>query len=274
MAPTGTVKLVPARPSPRDHPYFDAPAPLPIAHRGFSRTGAENSMTAFAAAIDLGYRYLETDARATRDGVVLAFHDGTLDRVTDRRGRISELTWDEVRRARIRGSEPIPLLEEVLDAWPQARFNIDVKDAATIGPLARVIDRTKAHDRICLGSFSDRRRRAVVRRLSAPVATSAGRMIVARFRTVTSVRLLARYLQAVLHDVDCIQVPERIGRISLVSPAAVDAVHRAGKQVHVWTVNDEAAMHRLLDLGVDGIMTDRADLLRDVMQTRGDWPGS
>jgi glycerophosphoryl diester phosphodiesterase len=261
--PPGTVIHVHARP---DHPFFDSPTPLAIAHRGFSLNGLENSLAAFAAAVDLGYRYIETDARATRDGVVLAFHDSTLDRVTDRTGRVADMAWADVRGARIAGLEPIPRLEEVLHTWPDARVNLDVKDGATVAPLARVIDRAAAHDRVCVASFSDRRRRDVGRRISAPVATSAGRATIARFWATASIHAVA---PLALRDVDCLQVPERVGRVPLVTDRTVAAVHAVGKQLHVWTINDERSMSRLLDLGVDGIMTDRADLLRDVMAGRG-----
>jgi glycerophosphoryl diester phosphodiesterase len=263
------VNGVPDRsPTPQGHPYFDADPPLAIAHRGYSRDGLENSMRAFTDAVDLGYRYLETDARVTSDGVVLAFHDSTLDRVSDRTGRVADLPWHDVRRARIGGVEEIPRLEDVLGAWRHIRVNIDVKDEATVAALARVIDRTGAHDRVCVASFSDRRRREVIRRLSGPVGRSAGRATVARVRAFAPLRPLARHF---MRDVDCLQVPQRFGRLSLVDPVTVAAVHEAGKQLHVWTVNDVASMHRLLDLGVDGIMTDRADLLRDVLRARGCW---
>jgi glycerophosphoryl diester phosphodiesterase len=255
-----------------DRAFFDAPAPLAFAHRGFSPDGLENSMAAFAAAVGLGYRYVETDVRATRDGVPIAFHDATLDRVTDRSGLIAELDWAEVDRARIGGTEPVARLDDVLNAWPDARFNIDVKDASAVTPLATAIERTGAHDRVCIASFSDRRRRGVLRRLSAPAATSGGRWTIAGFRLATPARFAA-LIAHTLRQVDCLQVPERIGPVPLVSAAIVAAAEAAGRQVHVWTVNDEKRMHRLLDLGVHGIVSDRADLLRDVLRDRAAWPG-
>lgn len=227
-------------------------------------------MTAFAAAVDLGYRYLETDARTTRDGVVLLFHDATLDRITDRAGRVADLPWSEVSRARIRGVEPLARLEDALAAWPDVRLNIDVKNPATVAPLARAIDRTRSHDRVCVASFSDRRRRDVLRRLAAPVATSAGRAAVAGFWAGASRSGLMSHF---LSDVDCLQVPEHIGPLRLVTATTVAAAHAAGKHLHVWTVNDEQAMHRLLDIGVDGLISDRADTLRAVLESRDVWVG-
>ncbi|HEX6327596.1 MAG TPA: glycerophosphodiester phosphodiesterase family protein [Jiangellaceae bacterium] len=255
-----------------DRAFFDAPTPLAFAHRGFSPDGLENSMSAFSAAVALGYRYLETDVRATRDGVAIAFHDPTLDRITDRTGRIAELDWSEAKRALIGGTEPIARIDDVLHAWSDVRLNIDVKDAAAVPPLARAIERTRAHDRVCVASFSDRRRLAVLRRLSAPVATSGGRWTVARFRLASPTRWTALVARA-LRDVDCVQVPEQAGRLRVVTAATVAAVHAAGKQLHVWTVNDESRMHRLLDLGVHGLVSDRADVLRDLLRARHAWPG-
>lgn len=251
--------------------YLDHDGPIAFAHRGFSRDGLENSMAAFAAAVDLGYDHVETDVHATVDGVLVAIHDGTLDRVTDARGAIVDLPWATVSRARIGGREPIPTLEELLATWPSLRVNIDVKADAAVAPTIAVVNRLRAHDRVLIGAFDDRRRRAVLGGMDAPVATSAGTTTVRafvlgqRFPGSFATRLATR-------GVDCLQVPERSGRTAVVTPRTVAAAHAAGLQVHVWTVDDPADMHRLLDMGVDGLMTDRADLLRDVLRERDQWP--
>ncbi len=247
--------------------YLDHVGPLALAHRGFSRTGLENSMAAFAAAVDLGYRYVETDVHATSDGVVVALHDHTLDRVTDSTGLVAALSWARVRTARIGGREPIPTLDEVLTTWPDLRVNIDVKSDGAVVPLVDLVERLGAHDRVLVTSFSDRRRRAVLDALTRPVATSGGTNVVRAFT-------LGRHLpgtlasRRVLRGVDCLQVPERAGRVRVVSPGFVADAHEVGVAVHVWTVNDPTDMHRLLDWGVDGLVTDRADLLRDVLRQR------
>ncbi|GMA35730.1 glycerophosphodiester phosphodiesterase [Demequina litorisediminis] len=142
------------------HPYFDnGGRPAALAHRGFSLDGLENSMKAFQAAVDLGFGYLETDAHGTADGVAVALHDETLDRTTDATGRVDERQWSSVKAARIGGLEPVPALEDVLGTWPDVKVNIDVKGDSGIVPVAKAIERTKAHDRVCLGSFSVERRR-------------------------------------------------------------------------------------------------------------------
>jgi glycerophosphoryl diester phosphodiesterase len=250
--------------------YFDLGAPIALAHRGFSLDGLENSMVAFGAAVDLGFGYVETDVHATADGVALAFHDASLDRVTDSSGVIGRMRWAQVRQARIGGREPVATLAELLHTWPQLRVNIDVKSASAIGPTVEVIEREGAHDRVCLTSFSDGRRLAALRGLSRPVATAGGTSVVRRFvlRTMAGAGAAGR---RALDGVDAIQVPERAGPLRVVSRRTIDSAHEAGVQVHVWTVNDPADMRRLLDLGVDGLVSDRADLLREVLRERGDW---
>lgn len=245
-----------------------------MAHRGFSLEGLENTMTAFAAAVELGFRYVETDVHATHDGVVVAFHDETLDRVTDRTGRIPELSWRQVSRARVGDSdEGVPPLEDLLGSWPDLRVNIDIKTPGAVLPLVRVIERTRAHDRICVTSFSDARRREGLMRLTRPVATSAGQTTATRFRAAASLPALVRtpVVARVLAGVDGLQVPVRHSGVEVVTAHTVAAAHEVGAFVHVWTVNAVPEMVRLLDLGVDGIVTDRADLLKDLLRSRGEW---
>ena len=207
---------------------------------------------------------------ATADGVAIAFHDAVLDRVTDARGAIAGLPWSVVRRARVAGTDPVPTLAEVLHTFPGLRVNIDVKSTAAIAPTVAVIEREQAHDRVLITSFADARRRAVLSRLSAPVATSGGTGTVIRF--VLGTRLgLGAITDLALAGVDCLQVPARQGSVVVVDRRTLDAAHARGVQVHVWTVNDPPEMHRLLDLGVDGLVTDRADLLKDVLVERGQW---
>nr|WP_309814219.1 glycerophosphodiester phosphodiesterase [Pseudarthrobacter sulfonivorans] len=248
-----------------------------MAHRGFSGEGFENSMAAFRAAVDLGYTHVETDVHTTSDGVLLLFHDETLDRVTDGRGRVTELTAAEVAAARIGGREPVPLFDELLTAFPDIRANLDVKDWDSVRSLAAGIERHRAHERVLVASFSDRRRRAVLKLLSRPVASSAGVVTNGLFvllGPVLPVALLRLVLRRPLHDVQALQVPVRHGVIPVVTPGFIRRAHRLGLVVHVWTINEPAEMRRLLDLGVDGIVTDRADLLKQVLQERDEWPGS
>ncbi|MFD9496226.1 glycerophosphodiester phosphodiesterase [Streptomyces sp. NPDC060005] len=248
------------------HPYLDHPGPIPFAHRGGSADGLENTLTQFRRAVDAGYRYIETDVHATADGRLVAFHDVTLDRVTDGAGRISDLPWEDVRHARVAGSEPVPLFEELLDTFPEVRWNVDVKAEPALLPLLDLIGRTDAWDRVCVGSFSEAR---VVRaqHLAGPrLATSFGT------RGVLNLRLRSWGVPAaVRRSAIAAQVPEAQSGVPVVDRRFVRAAHARGLQVHVWTVNEPQRMHRLLDLGVDGIMTDHIDTLRKVLEDRGTW---
>lgn len=260
------------------HPFLGQAPPIAFAHRGGGEEAPENTLEAFGAAVALGYRYLETDAHLTRDGVLVAFHDDRLDRVTDRRGLIADLGIAEVEAAdaghrfspdrgvtfpfRERGVR-VPRLEELLSRWPGCRVNIDPKSDACAGPLATLLDRLDAWERVCIGSFSDRRLRRIRRLSRGRACTSMGPRAVAVARIAAAAGRLPRL------GADCIQVPMRHGRIPIVTPRFVRAAHRARLPVHVWTVDDEPTMQRLLDLGVDGLMTGRPRLLRDVLTRRG-----
>jgi glycerophosphoryl diester phosphodiesterase len=252
--------------------FLDHPGPLAFAHRGGAAEGRENTMAAFARAADMGYAYLETDAHATSDGVLLAFHDHTLDRVTDRRGRISQLPYREVRQARIGGKDEIPLLEDVLGTWPDVRVNIDVKESQAIVPLARVLRRTAALDRVCLTSFSDSRLTLARKAIGEDVCSSLGPRGVAALRAAATGSGYGRLLMGLARaGVPCAQVPIGIRGLRVTTPAFIRTAHAVGMQVHVWTIDDPPTMDRLLDLGVDGIMTDNITGLRDVLHARGQW---
>jgi glycerophosphoryl diester phosphodiesterase len=251
------------------HPYFDnGDRPLALAHRGFSLDGLENSMTAFEAAVNLGFRYVETDAHGTSDGVAVALHDSSLDRTTDGQGVVADLPWREVRTARIGGIEAVPSLEELLGTFPELRVNIDVKGVSGIEAIASAIERTQAHGRVCVASFSAARRDATVALLTQPVATSAGTTEAASYfaRGVVGMKV-ARPLR----KVDALQIPSRAGGMRVLTARHVKAAHDADRHVHVWTINEPADMRALLDMGVDGLVSDRADLLKDVLIQRGQW---
>jgi glycerophosphoryl diester phosphodiesterase len=325
--------------------FLDHPRPLAFAHRGGAAHAPENSWRAFEHAVSLGYEYLETDLQATSDGVLVAFHDRTLDRVTGRAGRIARMSHRELSGALIDGTEPIPLLEDLLGAWPDMRFNIDLKNSPAVQPLAEVLRRTAAWDRVCVVSFSASRLRAARRvfeqrvcmaaspigtalvrfggprdprgphwaasqrggpRRAAPRRTAArrgesewvgpGRGRSRRAGAIGSAGGPARSARSAgpagspeaqvkvvppgperrphtalaerlaRMGVRCAQVPASVATESFVGRA-----HALGLQVHVWTVNDTATMTSLLDMGVDGIMTDQVVALRDLLIRRGQW---
>lgn len=252
--------------------FLDSPLPLAIAHRGGAGDWPENTLPAFEGAVALGYRYVETDVHATRDGVLVAFHDESLDRVTDRTGLIRDLPWSEVSRARVGGREPIPLLADLLGTFPHLRVNIDPKHDSAVDPLVEVLRSTGSIERVCVGSFSGRRLARIRSALGPTLCTSGGPFDVARLRLAGFGLPLGGLSFGPLPP--CTQVPVRQGPITVVDGRFVRGAHRRGIQVHVWTIDEPAEMHRLLDMGVDGIMTDRPAVLREVLEARGAWTGT
>ena len=262
------------------YPYLDAgldhqEAVLAFAHRGGAFhpeiEGLENTMAAFQHAFDLGYRYLETDVHVTRDGALLAFHDTVLDRVTESRGPLADLDTEQVAEALIGGREQIPTMTSLFEHFPEANFNIDIKADAAVQPLADLVAATGAYDRVCVGSFTERRVAMFRSAVGQRVATAASPRDVVLFRFLPGRRLtraLTRDRAAVL------QIPHRRGRLRVVTPGLISRAHAQGMHVHVWTIDEPTEMHELLDLGVDGLMTDRTDVLRDVLISRGQWMGA
>jgi glycerophosphoryl diester phosphodiesterase len=250
---------------PAKYAFLDHPGLLAFAHRGGALEAPENTMKAFAYAVDLGYRYIETDAYATRDGVLISFHDDKLDRVTDAKGKIDELTWSDVKRAKIGGSEPVPLMEELFARWSDVRINIDPKHDAAVTPLIALIKRMGVEDRVCIGSFSDKRVKQVVDAFDGRVCTSPGPNGVLRLKAASAGWPAWRWRQG------CVQVPVKASGVTIVTRRFIEAAERRGLQVHVWTVDDEAEMERLIDLGVHGIMTDSPSVLKTTLIRKGLW---
>jgi glycerophosphoryl diester phosphodiesterase len=246
-------------------PYLDHPRPAAFAHRGGASHNPENSWPAFEYAAKLGYVYLETDARSTSDGALLAFHDATLDRATDRTGQVSRMTYQQVSAARIAGTEPIPLIEDLLGSFGELRFNIDLKDSGTIQPLSRVLKRTGAWDRVCVTSFSGRRLLAAQRTLDRPIclAVTPAAIVAVRYAGVPGRTLAARLARS---GAQCAQVPRQIATREFIRRS-----HDLGLHVHVWTLNSRQDIERALSLGADGVMTDDIVLLRDILSERGQW---
>ena len=243
------------------HPYLEWDGPIAFAHRGGASDVPENTMPAFQYAVDAGYRYVETDVQVTAYGVLVAFHDNDLSRTCGRNARISDLPWSEVATARVDGTAPIPLLEDIFGAWPELRVNIDCKSNAAVDALVSVLQRSAALDRVCIGAFNDRRLTRLRAALGDGACTSLGPAGVTRLR-YTRPRQMAAHAA---------QVPVKQGPLTVVNEQFVERAHRLGMHVHVWTIDDPAEMNRLLDLGVDGIMTDRPHVLRGVFEARGLW---
>ncbi|MGE0877527.1 MAG: glycerophosphodiester phosphodiesterase [Acidimicrobiia bacterium] len=255
--------------SARKFPFLDHQGPMPIAHRGGAAEKPQNTIAAFTHARSLGYRHIETDVHATRDHQLAVFHDDHLEPSTDSTGALSDLTMDEIRRARAQG-EPIPTIEEVFAAFPDAFLNIEPKNDASVELLANAITAAGALDRVCIGSFKGRRLRKMRKLLGPRLCTSGGPFVIVRLRVAGWLGAWAAGPSWGLPPV--IQVPVKYGPIPVADKGFVRAAHKRGIDVHVWTIDDAPTMNRLLDLGVDGIMTDRPTVLKDVLISRGAWP--
>ena len=260
--------------------HSEAMTVIAYAHRGGADGAPENTMAAFERAVALGYQWLETDVHVTRDGVVVAFHDDRLDRVTDRTGSIADLTYAEVCDAdagywftldagatyayRDRGVR-VPALRDILERWPDVQVNIDAKADRTVAPLMRLLQRANALPRVCLASFSDRRLRSMRRLAGTAVRTSTGGL------AVTAAFLASRMGRIPPLAATRLQIPTHAGRIRLLDKRFVAAAHAAGLAVDVWTLNSEREIRDAVDLGVDGIMSDKLELLKQVLVECAGW---
>jgi glycerophosphoryl diester phosphodiesterase len=244
--------------------FLDHHGILAFAHRGDHESGPENTMPAFAGAVSKGFDYLETDVHCSDDDVLLAFHDHQLDRVTDMTGMIAQQSYASIRQARVAGLEPIPRLEELFSAFPSTRFNIDLKADNSLLPFIKLVRKSGCQDRICVGSFSDARLSAF-RQEFPRVCTSMGP------REVLRARLASFDLPVGSLTAGCAQVPVRHKQIPIVDFRFVRAMKARSIQTHVWTINSVDQMNHLLDVGVDGIMTDYPSRLKQVLIKRGLW---
>jgi len=242
--------------------FFDPPGPRILAHRGLALEHPENTLGAFIAAVSAGATHVETDVHASRDGQAVISHDPDLTRVAGRDGAVGDLTLAELQRIDLGDGEGFADLAEVLDGLPDVRFNIDVKDDRAVEPVVRAIRRTRAQDRVLVTSFSERRRLRTARMLPrAATSASVARVVPALAAAASGSGSAVRRL---LRGIDAVQIPPRRAGLPLVGRRMLGAVHAAGLEVHVWTIDDPAEMARLLRVGVDGIVTDRSDLAAEV----------
>jgi len=252
-----------------DHPYL-AGGFAAFAHRGGwvepADVALENTLHAFRRAIALGYRHIETDVCATADGELVVLHDRTLDRVSDATGEVGRRTWAELADVRVGGTEPIPRFADALEEFPDTRFNVDLKDEPSVPLLADVIRRHDAADRVCVASFSESRLQAF-RRLAPDVLTAASTLGAGWITSAVGPR---RWRQ---DPGVAVQIPVWYPGVPypLVRRDVIRRAHATGRVVHVWTVNDAAEMHRLIDLGVDGLVSDDITTLKRVLMEHGLW---
>ena len=238
---------------------------LAFAHRGGNEFAPENSFRAFKSAVDIGYKYLETDVHLTKDGFLIAFHDDTLDRVTDKSGLIRDLTLSEIKKAKIAGTDEIPLLSELLNSFTDCFFNIDCKVDETVQPLINLINNKDFINRVCIGSFSQKRINFIRKSLGKDVKTSMGpaEVILSKFLSYTSLgyNFKSSYTS----------IPIKRYGINLLEERNINYLKSNNQKVIAWTINDEDQMKMLINIGVDGIMTDNLTLLKKVLIEESLW---
>jgi len=257
----------------KDYPYCSSGF-VAMAHRGGGlwepNLGKENTFHAFSQAVSLGYRYLETDVQATRDGQLVCMHDTSLDRVANTCGQVCDFTAGELAQVKVDGSEPIPFFCDVVDALPGIRFNVDLKTDDAVVPLAHAIEAHNLYDRILVDSFSQAR-------ISQFRSLTSGRVPTAMAPIGVAWTALVPVVSAIVSSpAVALQVPisEKVGpfRIPIITHETIARVHRLGKVVHAWTINEPEEMEELIDWGIDGIITDRPDLLKQILVRRNLWP--
>lgn len=245
------------------HPDLDPAWPIAFAHRGGHDVAPENTMASFEHAVSIGYRYLETDAHLTVDGALVSFHDPDLKRTCGIDARIGEMTAAEVSEARVDGEHPIPLMADLFEAFPAVHFNIDAKSDASVEPLCELVRSFDALDRVCLASFELKRLKRMRSLLGNGLITNMSPV------EIGSLLWIGGVLGTTTRNA---QVPPSAGWLSVVNRRFLAKARRRDIDVHVWTINDRAEIERLLDLGVDGIMTDETTLLREILIERDSWP--
>tara|TARA_B100000676_G_C17973029_1_gene784448 strand:- start:226 stop:978 length:753 start_codon:yes stop_codon:yes gene_type:complete len=238
---------------------------LAFAHRGGNDFGPENSLKSFLGAYEIGYKYLETDVHLSKDGHLVAFHDECLDRVTNKTGLIKDLKLSDIKRAKIDNSEEIPTLIELLDNIPNCFFNIDCKSDDTVIPLIEVIKKFSLFDRVCIGSFSQKRINFIRESLGSKVKTSMGPSEILLVKVLSNLPIRKSF------ESTYASLPIRRYGIELLNKKNINFLQRNNQKVIAWTINDESEMRLLIERGVDGIMTDKILLLKKILIEQNKW---
>jgi glycerophosphoryl diester phosphodiesterase len=222
-------------------------------------------MLAFLKALALGATYLETDVRSTKDGVAIICHDPDLKRIAGREDKVDEMTLEELQQIDLGAGQTFCTLAELLEAFPETRFNIDIKSLDAARPAAAAIRKAQATKRVLITSFNEKRRRTAVRLMPGVASAAPPHSILL---AVIGVHLrFAALVKFAVRNVDVIQAPVSATGIRIASRRFIAKMHALGLEVHIFTINDAPTMKHLLDIGVDGLFTDRVDVAMDVTGT-------
>ena len=248
--------------------YMNSSNIVPIAHRGASLVAAENSLESFRKAFDLGYRVIETDIHSSKDGTAYIFHDKSLERLTGENLKISDLKDVDIDSLKVNKSSIIPRLSNVFEEFPEGLFNLDAKTWQATIPITNTIKKMGCSSRVCIGSFNDKRIDAIIRELGLETCHSMGTSNVIKFYLGAQLGIEQHF------TAQCIQLPVEQFGISLVTQTILRHARKLGIKIHFWTINNSALMQKLLELDVDGIMTDDCALLKKIMEEKHKWPAS
>jgi len=241
---------------------------IPIAHRGASLLAGENSFEAFKKANDLGYKLLETDVHGSKDGTAYIFHDESLQRLTGDNKKIYNLRDRDIDSIKINNSTIIPRLSDIFEELPSNFFNLDAKTWQAVAPMAQTIKQTQFQSKVCIGSFNNSRINKILKELGPETCHSMGTSSVLKF-------YFSAYSGFKLDfSAQCIQLPIAQFGISLMTQNIIRHAKRLNIKIHFWTVNDAPTIKKLIDLNVNGIMTDDCVLLRKIMLEHGKWPAT
>ena len=246
--------------------YINSTNIVPIAHRGASLLANENSIESFRRALDLGYRVLETDVHGSKDGTAYIFHDDTLERLTGESLRISDLKDTDIDSLKVNTSSIIPRLSSIIEEFPEGLFNLDAKTWEATTPIVNTIRKMQFSTKVCIGSFNNARINVIINELGPETCHSMGTSNVIKFFVGAHLGIKQNFTS------QCIQLPIKQFGISLITRKILKYADQLSIRIHFWTINDPTIMKKLIELNVDGIMTDDCILLKDVMQKHNEWP--
>ena len=244
------------------HPFFKDHKFYGFVHRGGDEEKTENTLEAFQYSSDLGFVFMETDVQATSDGEVVIFHDSDLKRVAGLNKRVSDLTFKEIKAVDLIYGGRIPSLEETLSSFPNLRFNIDIKVDSAVDQTIKIVNNFNAFNRVCLAAFSSKRLNRIRELTDTSLCSSMGQAEIVKL-LLSSYGLNFRESPGL-----CAQVPVSQFGIPIVTKRFIKKVHDLNKLIHVWTIDETQEMYRLIDLGVDGLMTDKPTVLKDALVAR------
>lgn len=246
--------------------YMNSSNIVPIAHRGASLVATENSFESFRKAFDLGYRVIETDIHSSKDGTAYIFHDNTLERLTGENLKISDLKDVDIDSLKVNKSSIIPRLSNVFEEFPEGLFNLDAKTWEATIPITNTVKKMACSSRVCIGSYNDKRIDAIIRELGVETCHSMGTSNVFKFYLGAQLGIKQNF------TAQCIQLPIKQFGISLITQKILRHARKLGIKIHFWTINNSGLIQKLLELDVDGIMTDDCILLKTIMEKKHKWP--